>query len=148
MNFIFDIYPWIKALHIIAVVAWMAGIFYLPRLFVYHTEQVVKNSETDKMFQDMERRLIKAIMNPAMIITWVCGLIMIATGAFDFGAVWAWLKIASVFALSGFHGWLEKRRKDFVDGTNTIAGRQYRLMNEVPTVLLIIIVVSVVVRPF
>ncbi len=148
MEFIYDIYPWIKALHIIAVIAWMAGIFYLPRLFVYHTEQVVKNSETDQMFQDMERRLIKAIMSPAMGVAWICGLIMLATGAFDFGSVWAWVKIASVVGMSAFHSWLEKRRKDFVDGTNTLTGRQYRLMNEVPTVLVILIVVSVVVRPF
>ena len=86
-----DIYLWVKALHVIAVVAWMAGLFYLPRLYVYHVEQVTKGSETDLMFQVMERRLLKAIMNPAMIVTWIFGLALVMTpGIVDWSMVWPW----------------------------------------------------------
>lgn len=149
MDFMISLYPWIKAGHIVSVIAWMAGIFYLPRLFVYHTEQVKPGSETDVMFQTMERRLLRAIMNPAMIATWVFGLCLVFTpGILDWGAVWPWTKAASVLAMTWFHHWLGKRRKDFMNGVNEITGRQYRIMNEVPTILLVIIVVSVVVRPF
>lgn len=141
------VYPWTKALHIIAVIAWMAGIFYLPRLFVYHVEQVKQGSDTDEMFQTMERRLLRAIMNPAMIATWVFGLSLVFTpGLVDWGAFWPWIKAACVLAMTWFHHWLGKRRKDFINGTNVITGRQYRMMNEVPTLLMMLIVISVVVR--
>ncbi len=143
-----NLYLWIKALHIISVVAWMAGLFYLPRLFVYHVEQVETGSKTDEMFQTMERRLLKAIMNPAMIATWVFGLLLISIpGLVDWGSVWPWTKAASVLAMTWFHHWCGRRRKEFVAGTNTRSGRDYRIMNEVPTLLLLVIVVSVVVRP-
>lgn len=142
-------YPWIKSLHVISVIAWMAGLFYLPRLFVYHVEQVGSGTETDTMFQTMERRLLKAIMNPAMIASWAFGLLLaFSPGVVDWGAVWPWTKLASILAMTWFHMWLGARRKDFVAGKNTLTGRRYRLMNEVPTVLLIIIVVSVIARPF
>ncbi|MEL7106361.1 MAG: CopD family protein [Pseudomonadota bacterium] len=142
-------YPWIKSLHVISVIAWMAGLFYLPRLFVYHVEQVSTGSEADVMFQTMERRLLKAIMNPAMMASWLFGLILVATpGIIDWGAVWPWMKFVSILAMTWFHMWLGARRKGFLAGTNTLTGRRYRLMNEVPTVLLIIIVVSVIARPF
>ncbi|MEL7461616.1 MAG: CopD family protein [Pseudomonadota bacterium] len=142
-------YLWTKSLHVISVIAWMAGLFYLPRLFVYHVEQVSAGSETDVMFQTMERRLLKAIMNPAMIASWLFGLILVVTpGIIDWGAVWPWTKFVSLLAMTWFHMWLGARRKDFLAGTNTLTGRGYRLMNEVPTVLLIIIVVSVIARPF
>lgn len=143
-----SIYPWIKALHILAVISWMAGMLYLPRLFVYHAEQAEVGSEMDKVFQLMEVKLLRLIMNPAMMIAWICGLIMISLGAFDWGSVWSWVKIVAIVVLSWFHGWLSARRKEFANGKNTRSGRTYRLMNEVPTVLMVIIVVMVIVRPF
>ncbi len=146
-DLLLTVYPWIKALHIVSVIAWMAGLFYLPRLFVYHAEQVEGGSKTDVMFQAMERRLLKAIMNPAMIATWAFGLILVMTpGIVDWAQLWPWTKAISVLAMSWFHGWLALRRKDFAGGRNTLTGRRYRLMNEVPTVLLIVIVFSVILR--
>jgi protoporphyrinogen IX oxidase len=146
-GFLSDAYLWVKALHVISVIAWMAGLFYLPRLFVYHVEQVEKGSATDAMFQVMERRLLKAIMNPAMIATWLFGLALVSTpGIVDWSAPWSWAKAASVVAMTVFHMWLGARRKDFVAGTNTRTGRQYRLMNEVPTVLMLVIVIAVIVK--
>ena len=142
-------YPWFKTLHIISVISWMAGLFYLPRLFVHHTERVETGSETDELFQMMEQKLLRVIMNPAMIATWVFGLLLAFTpGIVDWGSIWPWLKFAAVIAMSWFHHWLARRRKDFVAQSNSRTGRQYRLMNEVPTVLMIIIVIMVVVRPF
>lgn len=147
-DFLFSLYPWVKALHIMAVISWMAGIFYLPRLFVHHTEKVATGSETDKLFQMMEMKLLRVIMNPAMIVTWVAGIFMVGLGVIDWSEIWPWLKFASVIAMTWFHIWLAKRRKDFVAGENALTGKQYRLMNEVPTLLMIVIVVSVIVRPF
>jgi protoporphyrinogen IX oxidase len=146
-DFLSEAYLWIKSLHVIAVVAWMAGLFYLPRLFVYHTEEVVAGSATDLMFQKMERRLLKAIMNPAMIATWIFGLMLVMTpGIVDWSMVWPWTKAASVIAMTVFHMWLGARRRDFVGGTNALSGRNYRMMNEVPTILLLVIVISVIVK--
>jgi len=143
------VYPWAKALHVISVISWMAGIFYLPRLFVYHTEQVGSGSETDLLFQMMERKLIRLIMNPAMTATWVFGLIMVFTpGIIDWSEIWPWSKAAAVLGMTWFHHWLSLRRKDFEKGQNTVEGRKYRMMNEVPTLLMIIIVIAVIVRPF
>ena len=140
-------YPWTKSFHVISVIAWMAALFYLPRLYVYHSEQVVAGSPTDTMFQTMERLLLKAIMNPAMIATWAFGLALVFTpGVVDWGSLWPWVKAASVLAMSWFHGWLAVRRKEFAAGTNTKTGRTYRMMNEVPTVLMVLIVVSVIVK--
>ena len=146
-TFLADYYPWVKALHVIAVVAWMAGLFYLPRLYVYHVEQATKGSDMDRLFQVMERRLLKAIMNPAMIATWVFGLALVMTpGIVDWSMVWPWTKALSVCLMTWFHIWLGIRRKDFVGGSNAITGRTFRMMNEVPTLLLIIIVTSVIVK--
>ncbi len=146
-EFLADWYLWSKSLHIISVVAWMAGLFYLPRLMVYHAEQVEKGSATEAMFQQMERRLLRAIMGPAMIATWVFGLSLVFTpGIVDWGQVWPWVKAASVIAMTGFHEWLAARVQDFAAGQNRITGRNYRIANEVPTLLLIIIVFSVVVK--
>ena len=142
-------YPWIKSLHIISVISWMAGLFYLPRLFVHHTEAVQKGSETDGLFQMMEMKLLRVIMNPAMIATWVFGLLLVATpGIVDWSAVWPWTKAFSVLAMTWFHHWLGQRRKDLLNGTSTVTGRQFRMMNEVPTILMFVIVISVVARPF
>jgi protoporphyrinogen IX oxidase len=146
-GFLSEVYPWVKALHVISVIAWMAGLFYLPRLFVYHVEQVEKGSATDAMFQVMERRLLKAIMNPAMVATWIFGLALVATpGIVDWSAPWAWAKAASVVAMTVFHMWLGARRKGFMAGTNQVSGRGYRMMNEVPTVLMLVIVIAVIVK--
>ncbi|WP_375253793.1 protoporphyrinogen oxidase HemJ [Yoonia sp.] len=143
-----SLYPWIKAIHIMAVIAWMAGLFYLPRLFVYHAERATVGSELDQTFQIMEERLLRVIMNPAMIVAWIAGLLMIGLGAFDWGAGWSWVKLLSVFVMTGAHGWMSARRKEFVAGANMRSGRTYRVFNEVPTVLMVFIVVAVVVRPF
>lgn len=142
-------YPWIKALHIMAVISWMAALFYLPRLLVHHVERTApgSGSEMDSTFQMMEEKLNRVIMNPAMMVAWVCGLIMIGFGAFDFGAVWAWAKIAGVIAMTVFHVGLGKERKAVAQG-QAKTGRAYRMANEIPTVLMLVIVVAVVVRPF
>lgn len=146
-DFLASAYPWTKALHIVSVIAWMAGLFYLPRLFVYHAESVATGGETDALFQTMERRLLRAIMNPAMMATWLFGLCLVFTpGIVDWSMIWPWTKALSVCAMTWFHHWLGLRRKEFVVGSNTVTGRQYRMMNEVPTVLLIVIVFSVVVK--
>lgn len=142
-------YPWVKSLHVISVISWMAGIFYLPRLFVHHVEQAEVGSETDKLFQMMEQKLLRVIMNPAMIATWVFGLMLVFTpGVIDWSAIWPWTKAASVLIMTWFHHWLGRRRKEFLTGASPYSGRTFRLMNEVPTVLLIIIVISVIARPF
>lgn len=142
-----SLYPWMKSLHIMAVIAWMAGLFYLPRLFVYHAEQSKPGDSRDEVFQTMEHKLLKLIMNPSMIVTWIVGLWLVATpGIVDWSAVWPYLKGASVIAMTWFHMWLAKRRKEFMTGSNTLSGRKYRLMNEVPTLLMVIIVLSVVVK--
>ena len=142
-----DFYLWTTSFHVIAVVAWMAGLFYLPRLFVYHAEKAERGSALDQLFQVMERRLLKGIMNPAMIATWVFGLMLVMTpGVVDWSMIWPWTKAASVILMTWFHMWLGMRRKDFAAGQNSVSGRHFRLMNEVPTILLIIIVTSVIVK--
>lgn len=140
-------YPWIKAGHVVSVIAWMAGLFYLPRLYVYHVEQVEQGSATDLMFQTMERRLLRAIIGPASISAWLFGLCLVFTpGIVDWGMVWPWTKAGSVLAMTWFQHWLGWRRKDFVVGSNTVTGRQYRMMNELPTLLMLVIVASVIVK--
>jgi putative membrane protein len=146
-DFLLEWYFWVKALHVISVIAWMAGLFYLPRLYVYHVEQVEPGSATEVMFQTMERRLLKGIINPASIAAWVFGLMLVFTpGLVNWGDVWPWTKAASVLGMTWFHHWLGWRRKDFLAGKNSVTGRQYRMMNELPTVLMCIIVFSVIVR--
>jgi len=147
IDLLIDLYPWAKAVHIMAVISWMAGLFYLPRLFVYHVEQAKTGSETDAIFQAMELKLIKVIMGPAMIVTWICGLMLVFTpGIVDWSWIWPWTKGASVLAMTGFHFWLNQKRKDFQTGQNTLTGRQFRMMNEVPTLLMVVIVLSVILK--
>jgi putative membrane protein len=142
-----DIYLWSKSLHVIAIITWMAGLFYLPRLFVYHAEQVEIGSETDEMFKTMERRLLKAIMNPSLIVAWVFGLALVLTpGITDWGLVWPWAKGIAVIAMTWFHMWLAARRKEFAAGTNTLPGKRYRMMNEFPTLLMLVTVFAVIVK--
>lgn len=149
-DFLAAAYPWTKTLHIVSMVAWMAGLFYLPRLFVYHVEQGAASGETAEVFKVMEAKLLRLIMNPAMIATWIFGATLAATpGLVDWsGDVWIYVKLACVAVLTWFHHWLGLRRKDFLKDRNTRSGRTYRLMNEIPTLLLLVIVTMVVVKPF
>ena len=143
-----DWYLWIKALHLISVIAWMAGLLYLPRLFVYHcaAEPGSPQSET---FKIMERRLLRAIMNPAMILAFIFGGLMLATpGLIDWASGWIWVKLAAIAVLTVIHHIFGRWRKDFESDANTRTTRTYRLANEVPTLLMVIIVVMVIVRPF
>ncbi len=148
LDFLLPYYLWIKAFHVIAVITWMAALFYLPRLFVYHAERATVGSELDRTFQVMEGKLARLIIRPSMIIAWIFGLLLIGMGGLDFGAVWGWAKLLSVIAMTVFHVWLIKRGKEFAAGTNTRTGRSYRIANEAPTILMLIIVVAVVVEPF
>jgi protoporphyrinogen IX oxidase len=139
-------YEWIKALHVVAVIAWMAGMLYLPRLFVYHCDAEI-GSRQSETFKIMERRLLKAIINPAMIITWLTGLYL-AWSAHLFASGWLHGKLALVILLSGVHGFFSRCVKDFAADRNTRSQKFYRIINEVPTILMIGIVILVVVKPF
>lgn len=140
------LYPIVKSVHIIAFVAWMAGMFYLPRLFVYHCG-VAHGSEADGLFQTMERKLLRYIMTPAMIITWAAGLWLAGMlDAFTYG--WFHAKMLCVILMSGAHGLFSVHRKQFASGNNVKTDRYYRWINEIPTILLIAIIVLVVVKPF
>lgn len=142
------VYPWVKAFHVIAMVAWMAGMFYLPRLFVYHVAAPVGSSDSER-FKVMERRLFKQIINPAMMATWIFGILLLLTpGVIDWSWGWWHVKFAAVLLLAGLHGAFSRWRKDFLHDRNTRSERFYRIANEVPTVLLMVIVVMVIVRPF
>jgi len=139
---------WIKALHIVFVIAWMAGLFYLPRLFVYHAdaEPGTVQSET---FKVMERKLLAMIMRPAMVLSWVFGLILaFYFGLADWQAGWTWIKAIAVIAMTGMHGYFYLLARDFAEDRNRRPARFFRMINEVPTVLMIVIVVFVVVKPF
>ncbi|WP_417767053.1 protoporphyrinogen oxidase HemJ [Stappia sp.] len=140
------LYLWLKALHIISVIAWMAGMFYLPRLFVYHAETQAGTPQSET-FKVMERRLLKAIITPAMIATWVFGLWVAHEGGF-FADGWFHAKLAVVIAMSGLHGYLAKCVRVFAADANTRTARHYRIVNEVPTVFMVIIVILVVLKPF
>jgi putative membrane protein len=127
----------------------MAGIFYLPRLFVHHSEKVEVPSQTDRLFSIMESKLLKVIMTPAMLTTWGFGLsLAVIPGVLDWSDIWPWVKLISIIAMTWFHFWLAKRQRDFELGDNQLTGKTYRIINEVPTVLLLVIVIMVVVRPF
>ncbi len=140
-------YPWFKAFHIVSVISWMAGLFYLPRLFVHHAERAGTTGDLHETFVMMECKLLRVIMNPAMIATWVFGLLLVLTpGIVDWSLAWPWVKAGGVLAMTWFHHWLGLRRKEFAAGDNSREGRIYRLMNEVPTVLMLIIVFSVVIK--
>lgn len=141
-------YAWVLAAHVVSVIAWMAGLLYLPRLFVYHAD-AVPGSEMSETFKVMERRLLRAITTPAMIASWVFGLTLaFHFGAVDFSQGWMWLKAALVIALSGFHGLLTRHQKAFAQDRNTKSARYFRAINEIPTVMMIVIVIAVIVKPF
>jgi protoporphyrinogen IX oxidase len=147
--FLAALYPWTKALHIISLIAWMAGMFYLPRLYVYHTMLATGSPESER-FKVMERRLFKQIINPAMIATWLFGLLLIVTpGVVDWAHDGWWhVKLTMVLLMSGFHGAMSKWRREFLEDRNRRGHKFYRVANEIPTVLMVVIVVMVVVKPF
>jgi putative membrane protein len=140
------LYIWLKAAHIVFMVAWMAGLFYLPRLFVYHAETEPR-SDTSETFKVMERRLHQMIMRPAMIGTWIFGLALAWLGNW-WAEPWFIAKLCLVLVMSGFDGWLAAQRRDFAIDANTHTARTYRIANELPTVLLVAIVILAVVKPF
>ena len=147
IGFLAKLYPWTKAFHVIAMIAWMAGMLYLPRLFVYHCDVSPGTAESER-FKVMEHRLLKQIINPAMIATWVFGISLVLTpGIVDWSAHWWQVKLAMVLLLSGFHGALVGWRRDFLNDRNTRPQRFYRIANEVPTLLMAVIVIMVIVRP-
>ncbi|MHA1529775.1 MAG: protoporphyrinogen oxidase HemJ [Alphaproteobacteria bacterium] len=148
-DFLSTVYPWARALHVISVIAWMAGLFYLPRLFVYHAERAAKPGELSETFKEMERKLLKFIMNPASIAAWLFGLMLVFTpGVIDWSAPWVHVKAALVVAMTVYHHVLVRWWMAFNEDRNQRSGRFYRLANEVPTLLMIGIVVMVMVRPF
>jgi protoporphyrinogen IX oxidase len=138
---------WIKALHIVAVIAWMAGLFYLPRLYVYHAGLKV-GSETDQLFKVMERRLLKAIMRPACLVAVLAGGYLVTASGFSWSDHWLSLKLLGVIGLLIYHGILEAYCGKFARGWRGRSERYFRILNEVPTLLLIWIVIFVVVKPF
>ncbi len=147
-NMLTTLYPWIKAFHVMSVIAWMSGMFYLPRLYVYHCDTARGSVESER-FKVMERRLLKQIINPAMMAAWFFGLLLILTSSgVDWDSGWWWTKLIAVFLMSGFHGALSKWRRMFLEDRNTKSSRFYRIANEVPTVLMVVIVLMVIVKPF
>ncbi|MGB1117418.1 MAG: protoporphyrinogen oxidase HemJ [Parvibaculales bacterium] len=148
MDFIWQFSDWIEAFHIISVMFWMAGMYYLPRLFVYHAEAIEGGQEYG-VFEKMEANLLRIIMNPAMIAAWTFGLLLITRPGFALGAgFWIWTKLALVVFLSGYHGFLASERQKFLAGAAPHNSRFYRMINEIPPVLTIFIVILVVVQPF
>ena len=140
-------YVWLKAFHIMAVIAWMAGLFYLPRLFVYHAERAAGSGALHDTLVIMEEKLLRVIMNPAMIASWGAGLMLVLTpGIVDWSLAWPWTKLAGLIGMTGFHMWCANRRRMFLVQANTMSGKGLRAMNEVPTLLMVLIVVSVVVK--
>jgi len=142
-----SLYPWVKSLHIISVIAWIAGMLYLPRLFVYHCDAPV-GSDKSETFKIMERRLLRAIINPAMIAGFVFGVMLLLTpGIVDWSAWWVYAKLALVLGMTAAHGLFARWRRDFESDTNTRPAKIYRIANEVPTLLMIVIVILVVIKP-
>lgn len=145
-------YVWVKAFHVMSVIAWMAGLFYLPRLFVYHVEGLKKagverGSDMDLLFRHQERLLLNAIMTPAMYATWIFGLMLVFTpGIVGWTVVWPWAKGAAVICMTAFHYWLAGQRVALAEGRNKLTGRQYRMANELPTLLMIVIVLAAIVK--
>ncbi|MEQ9529753.1 MAG: protoporphyrinogen oxidase HemJ [Parvibaculaceae bacterium] len=147
MGFLLDYYLWIKALHIISVIFWMAGMAYLPRLFVYHAD-AAPGSDKSETFKVMERRLLRGIVNPAMIATFVFGLLMLALNPALFSDHWMQAKLVLIVVMAGLHGMFSRWRKDFERDENTKDARFYRIVNEAPPLLVIFIVLLAVAKPF
>ena len=148
MDTLIDLYPWIKALHIISVIAWMAGLLYLPRLFAYHAA-VEPGSAQSETFKVMERRLFRAIMNPAMGAVYVFGILLLFSSPYvDWSAGWLWVKFAMITVLTTLHHYYGIWRKAFERDENKRSPRFYKIMNEAPTVAMIVLVLMVVAKPF
>jgi putative membrane protein len=139
-------YDWIKAVHVIAIIAWMAGMLYLPRLFIYHCD-AAQGSQQSETFKVMERRLLRVIMNPAMVIAWVLGLWLMWQGGWHKSG-WFHAKLLLVLGLSAVHGHFSAAVRAFAEDRNSVPQRRWRLINEIPTVLMILIVILVIVKPF
>ncbi|MBO6634645.1 protoporphyrinogen oxidase HemJ [Parvibaculum sp.] len=147
MGFLLEYYVWIKALHIISVIFWMAGMAYLPRLFVYHAD-AAPGSDKSETFKVMERRLLRGIVNPAMIATFFFGILMLAINPALFSDHWMQVKLVLILVMAGLHGMFSRWRKDFERDENTKDARFYRIVNEAPPVLVIFIVLLAVAKPF
>jgi putative membrane protein len=147
MDFLLPALPWIKALHVISVIAWMAGMLYLPRLYVYHAE-AEKGSVQSETFKVMERRLYRGITTPAMVATWLFGLLMLGIDHAIWWGFWPWVKAVMVLLLSGMHGFYGRVLRDFANDRNTRSHKFFRAINEIPFVLAIVIVIMVIVKPF
>ena len=139
--------PWLKALHVLSVIAWMAGLLYLPRLFVYHAD-AEKGSVQSETFKVMERRLYRGITTPAMLATWAFGLAMLALDPAIWWGLWPWVKAAMVLLLTAIHGFFGRLRRDFADDRNLRPAKFFRAINEIPFVIAIVIVIMVIVKPF
>lgn len=146
-GFLYEHYLWVKAAHIVAVISWMAGMFYLPRLFVYHVG-AARGSGLSETLKVMEARLLRIIINPAMILTWLFGLALVWANPALLQEGWLHVKFTGVLLLSGLHGLFARHRKQFANDANVHSAKYYRYLNEAPTLLMVIIVVMVVVRPF
>jgi putative membrane protein len=147
-DWLVDYDRWILSLHVISVMFWMAGMYYLPRLFVYHAE-AMESDQPYKIFEKMEYNLLRIIMNPAMIAAWIFGLLLIARTGFLEGEIgWLLIKLSLVVLLSGYHGFLSAMRKKFLTGKAPRSSRFFRMINEIPPVFTIIIVIMVIVKPF
>ena len=148
MTILLDLQDWLEAFHIISVMFWMAGMYYLPRLFVYHAE-AMEAGDPHQTFEKMEHNLLRIIMNPALIATWTFGLLLISRPGFWEGAGhWLIAKLCFVVILTGYHGFLAASRKKFLSGEPPHSSRFYRMINEIPPVLTVFIVILVVVKPF
>jgi len=147
LEFLLNNYMWIKAFHIISVISWMAGMLYLPRIYVYHAE-AKKNSEISELFKTMERKLLRLIINPAMILTWFFGGLMLYLKPELLSNNFMHIKITALLLLGIFHGFLSNWRRSFFKDENIHSAKFYRFANEVPTILMIIIVIMIIVRPF
>jgi len=148
MGFLADYYLWFLAFHLISVMFWMAGMYYLPRLFVYHHE-AYEQGEPVETFVTMEHKLLKIIMNPAMIAAWIFALLLMARpGFFEMVTYWFWVKFICVILMTGFHGFLAATRRKMAEGLMQRSSTFYRKINEIPPILTVIIVIMVIVKPF
>lgn len=139
-------YEWVLVIHIVSLISWMAALFYLPRVMVYHLEYKGYSDEVYRILETMEYKLQRFIMLPAMVATLLSGLILLSFGVVDWSLTWPWVKAGAVFLMLGFHGWLSSTRRKMADGDLSYTGKQMRVLNEVPTILLIIIVISVIIQ--
>jgi len=146
IGFLGDAYLWVKAVHIISVIFWMAGMFMLPRYFAYHMEEQ-QGSDGDRLWQEREKKLLRIIIDPAMGLAWILGILLVLNIGLDAGG-WLHVKLAVVIAFSGFHGYLSRVRRELAAGKNWKSSRFFRRINEIPALAIILVVIMVIVRPF